>query len=104
MYVHLTFANRRFESIRHVVVEELNEGVEIEFQPIIPKVEYEGSRSNIEGIHLISFTEVDEVLDEVLLVSDLAMKLEVVEAECGLVEAIKLCAIGCLSPPKVHQR
>ena len=104
MHIQLTLTDSGFQPIGHIMVEELHKGVKVQLQPIISKIQYEGCRGDVESIHLIGFAEIDEVLYEVLLVGDLAVKLKVVEAQGGLVETVELRAICGLGPLEMHQR
>ena len=86
------------------MVEELDEGVDVQVVLVVVQVDNEGGRSDVKCIHLVGLAELGEVLDEVLLVAYFPMVLEVVVAEGALVHHVELHQLRGLGPLEMHQR
>lgn len=82
----------------YVSIIELDEAVQREVLFAGGEVDDEGGRYIVESVEFVRLAEVDHVPDQSLLVCDLPVELEVVEAEAFLAQLVILEPEGVLRP------
>lgn len=67
-------------AVRHVKVEELHEGIQVQFEQIVRQVDDKGGRRDVKGVELVGLAEIDKVPHQKLFIADFPVELEMIEA------------------------